>query len=341
MHRVTVIASMTTIIGIFTAICAAYPLHQPKLCPNTSWNPNATTFATSSTIGFFLLGFFFHRNNRIFAANSNTNLIVMWPNTSTNPINLTTITPIRNVGSLFVTDDENRIFIYHNQSSRRIDQRQITNGSLISTISVTSECFSLAVDSDETVYCSQSYLHRVDAYSLRNGSYSIVNRFGTGCPGSTALMLNLPVGILVTPSKDLYVADCRNSRVQFFPNGQIDGITIVGIGSNQTVSLLCPTGVALDSDGNLFVVDRTLHQIIGSDAQGFRCVAGCTGSNGSASYELANPMNMYFAANGDFFVSDYSNHRIQKFQRLTSNTCSKSTMSLLYWNADNRDLDLI
>jgi hypothetical protein len=61
----------------------------------------------------------------------------------------------------------------------------------------------------------------------------------------------------MTIDLDLYVADCGNDRFQLFREGQINGMTLVGNGSNgTTIALDCPTGVMLDVDGYLFIFDQ-------------------------------------------------------------------------------------
>ena len=69
-------------------------------------------------------------------------------------------------------------------------------------------------------------------------------------------------------------ADCGNNRVQLFKSGQSNATTIAGSGASGTITLSCPKGVVLDSDDHLFIVDANNNRIIGSDANGFRCIVG-------------------------------------------------------------------
>jgi hypothetical protein len=132
-------------------------------------------------------------------------------------------------------------------------------------------------------------------------------------------MLNYPQGIFVDINLDLYVADCRNNRIQLFQSEQLDAITVAGSGSlNTTISLNCPTGVVLDADGYLFIVDSGNNRIVGSGSDGFRCLVGCSNSTGSASNQLDGPRTLSFDSYGNMFVTDYGNNRIQKFSLLTN-----------------------
>ncbi|CAF1540031.1 unnamed protein product, partial [Rotaria sordida] len=59
-------------------------------------------------------------------------------------------------------------------------------------------------------------------------------------------------------------------------------------------------------------MDKGNHRIVGSGLNGFRCLVGCYGV-GSQSNQLNNPYSLSFDRSGNMFVSDQSNHRIQKF----------------------------
>ncbi|CAF1206147.1 unnamed protein product [Didymodactylos carnosus] len=143
---------------------------------------------------------------------------------------------------------------------------------------------------------------------------------GTGIKGSNSNQLSYPRGIFVDVSLDLYVADCDNHRVQLFQLGNSNGITVAGSQSpNPTISLSCPTGIVLDDEKYLFIVDSFNDRIVGSGVNGFRCLIGCYGG-GSQSNELSVPFTLSFDRSGNMFVTDQLNHRIQQFQ-LLENSC--------------------
>ncbi|CAF1113604.1 unnamed protein product [Adineta steineri] len=182
-------------------------------------------------------------------------------------------------------------------------------------MNVSSSCYGLFVDIKNTLYCSIFQNHQVVKRSL-NDSVITSNRVaaGIGKQGSTSYHLTGPGGIFVDVNLDLYVTDCENDRVQLFQPGEINGITVAGDTSlNPTITLSCPTGILLDVEKYLFIVDRANHRIVGSGLNGFRCLVGCDGRS-SHYNELNYPLSFSFDRFGNIFVTDESNHRIQKFQ---------------------------
>ncbi|CAF4044145.1 unnamed protein product [Adineta steineri] len=176
-------------------------------------------------------------------------------------------------------------------------------------------CFGLFVDINDSLYCSMCDDHQVVKRSP-NDPLMASNRVaaGIGRAGSASNQLNNPVGIFVDVNMDLYVADSFNNRVQLFQPGELNGLTVAGSKSlNPTITLGYPTGILLDAEKYLFIVDRGNHRIVGSGLNGFRCLVGCDG-RGSQSNQLSNPFSFSFDRSGNMFVTDESNHRIQKFQ---------------------------
>ncbi|CAF1548858.1 unnamed protein product, partial [Adineta steineri] len=136
---------------------------------------------------------------------------------------------------------------------------------------------------------------------------------GTNIKGSAPNQFNSPRGIFVDVNFDLYVADCFNDRVQLFQSGESNGITVAGYTSlTPTITLLWPTGIILDAEKYLFIVDQKNDRIVGSGLNGFRCLVGCYGK-GSQSNQLEYPCSLSFDRSGNLFVADQYNHRIQKF----------------------------
>jgi len=105
--------------------------------------------------------------------------------------------------------------------------------------------------------------HSIVRWPLNATNWTLVS--GTpGFAGSTASLLNGPVGITQDLMGNLYVADSNNHRVQFFADDNSEGLTIAGIsgtfGSNST-HLRSPYWVKLDNQLNLYVSDISNNRI--------------------------------------------------------------------------------
>jgi hypothetical protein len=215
------------------------------------------------------------------------------------------------------------IYIDDGYLNSRVQKLIEKTNTFVVVMNVKSPCFGLFVDTNDTLYCSMSRDHQVVKISLNDPEItSTVVAAGIGYPGSATNELNGPYGIFVDMNFDLYVADCGNDRVQLFQSEELNGITVAGSTSpNPTINLFCPTGIVLDAEKNIFIVDSGNHRIVGSGLNGFRCLVGCYGQ-GSQSNQLNGPISFSFDRSGNMFVTDRKNSRIQKFQYLEK-SCGK------------------
>ena len=222
---------------------------------------------------------------------------------------------------LYITNTSD-VYVVNGGSNGRVDWWTLigTIGTFVTNVNET--CFSVVTDVNNNLYCSFSSSHVVMKRSLNMSSNTKMVAAGNGSAGSTPLLLKYPRGILMTPSLNLYVADCGNNRVQLFPSGQLSGTTVAGSGASGTITLNCPVAITLDGYGYLFIADQNNHRVVGAGWAGFRCIVGCSGQNGSSSFQLQSPRSLAFDANGNLLVGDWGNGRIQEFV-LGSNACSK------------------
>ena len=97
------------------------------------------------------------------------------------------------------------------------------------------------------------------------------------------------------------------------------GITIAGVtGMSTTASdnLWIPWAVALDWSNTLYITDRYHHRIqkFMRGAKNGTTIAGqINGVAGSTSTQLNQPTGIYLNSNGDVFISDTNNNRIQRW----------------------------
>jgi hypothetical protein len=217
-----------------------------------------------------------------------------------------------NPSSLFVTSNGD-IYIAEGSDNDRVQKWISTTETFDTVMYVSSSCRGLFVDIKDNLYCSMPEHHRVVKRSLNNPLMTTVIVAGTDIPGSASNELSFPLGIFVDGAFDLYVADTHNHRIQLFQSEQSNGITVAGKESPYpTITLFLPSGISLDAEKYLFIVDAANARIVGSGPNGFRCLVGCYGP-GSQSNQLYNPFSFSFDRSGNMFVNDQYNHRIQKF----------------------------
>ena len=221
--------------------------------------------------------------------------------------------------SLFVTS-EGDIYLENVNWMNQVQKWSINGTDSTVVMNITQSCTGLFVNLNNTLYCSVAQFHQVLIRSLDDSTDTIRVIAGTGCGGSASNMLYYPYGIFVDIDFNLYVADSDNHRIQLFQSGQSNGTTVAGNVVPGTITLSYPRGVVLDGDVYLFIVDSYNYRIVGSGPTGFRCVAGCSGTPGSASDQLSYPLTMAFDSYGNIFVIDTNNARIQKFA-LVDDSC--------------------
>ncbi|CAF1193465.1 unnamed protein product [Adineta steineri] len=301
--------------------------NQPKLPSCPQWDPYGITFANETTVGSGPLDIFIDRNNTIYVTDEYNGEIEIWNVEDLVPKTIKLDDSFEPWG-LFVTIDEN-IYV-GSEPNKNVEKWTLNETRGTIAMNTFDSCPGMFVDIKNNIYCSLGESHKVIKQSLDNDSNIILVVAGNGSQGSANNMLNRPRGIFVTISFDLYVADCFNDRIQLFKSGQLNGITITESISTSSFNLLRPTGVFLDSDNYIYIVDNANHRIIGSRSTGFYCIAGCTSKPGSTSTHLDYPYAAVFDKFGNIFVTDQDNNRIQKFLLITNNSNSSPSIQSTY-----------
>jgi hypothetical protein len=300
-------------ISLFVSLLAL-SFNQPQFSPTATWNSNAITFANQSIVGQYPRAIFVNTNNTIYVANQETQEILVWHEGSLNSTK-TISGNFSNSTSLFVTSNGD-IYIDDGQENNIVHKWILSTNTFVTVMNVNSSCTGLFVDINDNLYCSMENHHQVVKRWLNDSVMTSTVVAGTGTQGHASYELDRPVGIFIDVNLDLYVTECVNNRVQLFQSGELNGITVAGEKSpNPTVSLNCPSGIVLDAQKYLFIVDFNNHRIVGSGPNGFRCLVGCYGW-GSQSNQLIYPITLSFDRSGNMFVTDPSNNRIQKFEYL-------------------------
>ncbi|CAF1049894.1 unnamed protein product [Adineta steineri] len=295
--------------------------NQPNLCPSTTWYTNAITVANITTVGYQPFGLFISTSNTLYVADIQNSRVQRWLEGSVNP-DKTISGGLYQPLSVFATASGD-IYVDNGVSNGRIDKWSVNANSSVPFMTIPNYCVSIFIDIENTLYCSVPSNNQVVKKWLYDNMTTSTIVAGTGTAGSAANMLNAPYGLFVDTDINLYVADCSNNRVQLFPLGQSNGITVAGSGAPSTITLSCPNGITLDANSYLFIVDQNSHRVVGSGPYGFRCLFGCTSVAGPASSQLYYPRTLSFDSYGNIFIVDQYNSRIQKFI-VASNSCSLS-----------------
>ena len=191
--------------------------------------------------------------------------------------------------------------------------------------------FHLAADAIGNIYVADEINHavrRVDG----NGVISTIA--GTGMQGyggdggpAVAALLSSPTGVAVDSVGNVYVTDTGNHRVRKI---DADGVitTVAGTGMQghggdgglaTEAQLAGPTGVAVDSAGNLYIADKRNDRLrrVGVNG-GIMTIAG-TGERGdggdggpATNAEFNGPAGVAVDSVGNVYVTDSDNHRVRK-----------------------------
>lgn len=171
----------------------------------------------------------------------------------------------------------------------------------------------LAIWNDE-IYVADYWNDRIQVFSL-----SGTPNYGIGEHGDGPGQLNAPGGVAVAPNGDIIVADFYNQRVQRLHR---DGSFVRQWGTTGETGVAegqfnYPTDVAIGRDGMLFVADGYNDRIQVFDADGVyvRRWGGPFGINIFGPFRgwFATVTSIGVADDGNIFVADFYNHRIQKF----------------------------
>jgi len=148
---------------------------------------------------------------------------------------------------------------------------------------------------------------------------------GDGAAASLA-QLNAPIGVFVTPSGNIYVADSGNHRIRLIANGNITTIAGTGEagasgdnGAAIEAQLSAPTQLFVTGNGDsVFVADTGNHRIRVITGSTISTVAG-TGTAGffgddslAVKAQLDGPSGVFSdSTSGRLYIADTNNHRIR------------------------------
>ena len=177
-------------------------------------------------------------------------------------------------------------------------------------------------------------LHRIRARIRKIDSTGTITTIaGTGTSGfsgdngpAVQAQFNFPSGVTVDSAGNLYIADRNNHRIRKIDStGTITTIAGTGTGgfagdggAADQAQLNRPSGVAVDSAGNLYIADRNNHRIRKIDSTGTITTIAGTGESGDGGdggpaiqAQLDAPSGAAVDSAGDLYIADESNHRVR------------------------------
>jgi sugar lactone lactonase YvrE len=169
---------------------------------------------------------------------------------------------------------------------------------------------------------------------------TVAGNLGRGYSGdgqlATAAEINLPQGVAVDDSGNMYIADTWNNRIRkvsistgiittYAGNG-VAGYSGFGVAANSA-ELDHPIGITVDDTGNVYFTDNTnqvirevrkstgiITTIAGNGSTGF---SGDGGLATSDSVEFSSPFGIKVDDTGNIYIADEVNSRIRKITKST------------------------
>lgn len=166
----------------------------------------------------------------------------------------------------------------------------------------------LAVDDDDRLFVSDGKMHRVIIF---NAKHEVEGQISEG--------LVDPVGLAIdTTNRFLYVVDTQQDQVIVYDADSLKLLRRIGTGGKNHFltspgDFGAPQGVALDSEGNVYVTDTLNNRVEIFDADGN--FISLFGKNGDGPGYFARPKGIAVDGDGHIWVADQMQDRLQVFNR--------------------------
>jgi hypothetical protein len=185
----------------------------------------------------------------------------------------------------------------------------------------------VAADNSGNVYVADTDNHRIRKITPTG---VVTTLAGSGTAGfadgaGVEASFNEPTGVAVDNSGNVYVADTVNNKIRKITSAGVV-TTLAGSGSyafadgaGADASFKSPSGVAVDSSGNVIVADRANHRIRKITSAGVVTTLAGSGSQGSTDNDgtyvtpsFSYPNGVAVDSHGNVYVADTNNHKIRK-----------------------------
>jgi tripartite motif-containing protein 71 len=165
----------------------------------------------------------------------------------------------------------------------------------------------IAVDSNDHVWVADTYNSRIQKFSSE-GSFLLQATGGEGGFGN-------PMAIAVDTEEGVWVADTYNGRIQHL-NAQGEYLEQFGTSGTNPGEFGYPMGIEADAGGHIWISDTENGRIqkwtTSAPPPDAAYFVGEFGSKGSEPGQLSNPSSVAADSEGDLWVSDTANNRLQQ-----------------------------
>ncbi|CAF1405611.1 unnamed protein product [Adineta ricciae] len=217
-----------------------------------------------------------------------------------------------------VWDEENNSLIIADYENRRV-VRWFMNENRQEIIINNIHCDGLALDKYGFLYVSIWDKGEVRRWRIgeEKGTEGKLVAGGNGW-GNELNQLYRPTFIFVDDEQTVYVTDCYNHRVMKWKKNAKEGVIVAGenVGGWELNQLYGPEGLFVGESGEIYVMDRHNGRVMhwNEGAKEGELIVG--GNKWEYSSILDYPHGLTFDIEGNLYVSDTANHRIQKFDLL-------------------------
>lgn len=199
----------------------------------------------------------------------------------------------------------------------------------------------VTIDSNGNLYIADPFDASVREVDASTGTISTLAGNGSagfsgdGGPASSASLTG-PYSVALDSAGNLFIAEIGGHRVRKVDSSTHVITTVAGIGTSgfsgdggpaTSAMLYSPSGVVVDSGGNLYIADSDNQRIrkVDSSTGVISTIAGngvfAFGGDGGAatSASLASPYGLAIDAVGNLYIADRYNHRVRKVDAVSGN----------------------
>ena len=281
---------------------------------------------------YFPWGVYGDRSGNIYVSDAQNNRIQKFPTGSTSATNGTTVAGGNGAGTganqlttpegLFV-DSYGNIYVadYYNNRIQKFaaGSTSASNGITVaggngqgSDSNQFDGPVGVYVDGSGNVFVADSKNNRIQEFPA--GSSSATNGItvaGGNGQGIDSNQLNLPYGVYLDGSSNIYVAEYGNGGIRKFPAGSTSSTNGIIVASVESM------GIYIDGSDNLYAAELDNHGIekfpSGSTSATIGITIAAGNGRGYADNQLDQPTGVYIDSVGDIYVADNNNGRIQKW----------------------------